>query len=302
MRNQDYIILAGIILLAGFLSFKSSPPIEPEPQPQPWPIPIPQPVPFPIPIPIPQPVPQPKLPQVNWTLFSSQRQDSHNPQTAFLKDIANHLNPRFANQYYFKDPDTWAHETTHGIHSDLRMQFCKGNDVAFYIGGDKAVIISQPKLKLKQIGELIPRNLRGSRYQTYFVSQLGGWNDVPLYVFDEWVAYTNGATVGLETPAGKDHTDAMLGPLEFSIYAMITCIAIDKYDPEYLNTNLQYKAFVAHELKRSIGIYRKGIVMPQYTWDTQLPANVQQNQECIRILRKMFGDEITMDSLFKEPL
>jgi hypothetical protein len=169
-------------------------------------------------------------------------------------------------------------------------------------------------MKLRQISATIPTNLKGSRYQTYFVSQLSGWDDFPLYVFDEWVAYNNGAAVGLETPAGKvdftqqhrelhtvaeNRSDVMVGALEFSVYAMLTCVTIDKYDPSFLE-NKQYKEFVAFELRRSIDIYRKGIKLPQYVWDTPLEKNVRQNAECIAILNKMYGDELTMRKLFDD--
>jgi hypothetical protein len=91
----------------------------------------------------------------------------------------------------------------------------------------------------------------------------------------------------------------MVGALEFSIYAILTCVAIDKYDPSFLQ-NKQYKEFVASELKRSIDIYRKGIILPQYIWDTPLEKNVRQDQSCINILNKMYGNDLTMRKLFDD--
>lgn len=300
MKKIIYFIVLTAILLGAFYISK-----RPQPQPQP-PAPAPQPIPPPIPIPTPIPGSQ-----VDWFNFPVQQNKKAN--TPFLTDIVSHLPTKFGNQYFDNDPVTWGHETTHGIHSHLRNTFGKGN-VAFYVGNNKAAFMPQPKMKLKQISDIIPSNLRGSRYQTYFVSQLKGWNDFPLYVFDEWVAYTNGAGVGLETPANKlnltakhrelhtvseNRSDVMVGALEFSVYAMLTCVAIDKYDPSFLQ-NKQYKEFVASELKRSIDIYRKGIILPQYIWDTPLEKNVRQNQDCINILNKMYGDGLTMRKLFDD--
>jgi len=209
------------------------------------------------------------------------------------------------NQYFSNDRVTWGHETTHGINSHIRNTFAKNHRVGFYVGQDKAAVMSQPKLTLRQIGATVPNNLRGNRHQLYFINQAGDWNDTPLYCFDEWVAYTNGAAVGLETPERTQNeqtvlanSDVMVGTLEFSVYAICACVAIDKYDPNYLSTNTQFKEFVAHELRRSVAIYRKGILMPQYQWETSLARNVRQNQECVAILKKMYGDALTMETLF----
>jgi hypothetical protein len=198
--------------------------------------------------------------RVHWINFPAQQ----NRQTGslFLTDIVSHLPIQYGNQYYSADRVTWGHETTHGIHSHLRNNFhppANGSKrgVAFYVGDNKAALLSQPKLSLTQIAVVIPSNLRGNRYELYFIQQANDWNDYPLYVFDEWVAYTNGAVVGVETPERTDeeqvilgNSDVMIGALEFSIYAMATAIAIDKYDPGYLQNNEQFREFLAHELKR----------------------------------------------------
>jgi hypothetical protein len=299
MNKIVYFILLIAIMIVSLFIIKNNTPI-PQPQPQPIPIPIPEPKP-------PTPIPGS---QVDWFNFPIQQNKKAN--TPFLTDIVSHLPTKFGNQYFDNDPVTWGHETTHGIHSHLRNVFGKGN-VAFYVGNNKAAFMSQPKMKLKQISDIIPNNLRGSRYNTYFVNQLSGWNGVPLYVFDEWVAYTNGAAIGLETPGrvnltpkhrelhtvSDNRSDVMVGALEFSIYAILTCVAIDKYDPSFLQ-NKQYKEFVASELKRSIDIYRKGIILPQYIWDTPLEKNVRQDQSCINILNKMYGNDLTMRKLFDD--
>ena len=234
---------------------------------------------------------------VKWIFFPKQRdQDGHTP---FLTDIVTHLPTYLGNQYFESDRVTWGHETTHGINSHIRNKIAQPGEVGFYCGYNQVAVVSQPKMTLSQIAGMIPQNLRGSRYQLYFVSQAGDWNDTPLYCFDEWVAYTNGAAVGLETPSDNSggSSDFMIGALEFAIYAICTCMAIDKYDPAFLN-NKQFKEYVAHELKRSINIYRVGIVMPQYKWDRTLETNVRANADCAAILNKMYGNMLTMDTLF----
>ncbi len=51
---------------------------------------------------------RPMKPQKRWGLTPS------------LKDITTHLPPEYGNTYYDDDEITWAHETTHAIHSYIR--------------------------------------------------------------------------------------------------------------------------------------------------------------------------------------
>ena len=266
----------------------------PVPTPSPSPVPAPPIIP-PKPVPPPQPKPLPGS-MVQWMKLN--KQQNHNTKSPFLNDIVNHL-PPFGNQYYDSDLPTWGHEGTHGVNAYVRNKFGKVGQVGFYVGNDQAIILNQPKLTLKQIADTIPNDLRGSRYQLYFVNQLSSWNEWPLYCFDEWVAYTNGAAVGIEI-TDRQHSDLMVGAVEFSIYALCACVAIDKYDPDYLKTNTQFKEFVAHELQRSIKVYQKGILFPQYQWDTPLVRNVMNNQAIRNVLQKMYGDSLTLEKLFGE--
>ena len=62
--------------------------------------------------------------------------------------------------------------------------------------GMKAV--EPPAVTLGEIASAVPLRLRGTRYQLYLVSQQHDWGGDPLYVWDEWVAYDNGTTTGIE--------------------------------------------------------------------------------------------------------
>lgn len=108
--------------------------------------------------------------------------------------------------YSHPDRMIWAHETTHGINSRLRLGLHSPNGY-YLLGGLSFSISSPPGLTLSQVAQAVPQNRRGRIYKLYMldpqhdVPNLGkgsNWNDTPLYVMDEMVAYTNDILVGLE--------------------------------------------------------------------------------------------------------
>lgn len=96
---------------------------------------------------------------------------------------------------------TWAHETTHGINANVRNLYIKRDKIqynAFYIPGGKAALVVDPPGTIKQVAEKTPKSLRQLRkrqYDNYIVKTQGQWDDRPLYICDEWSAYTNGVAV-----------------------------------------------------------------------------------------------------------
>ena len=137
---------------------------------------------------------------VQWIDFPSQNDESNADWGDFLTDIARHLPSEYGDHYYSNDRITHAHETTHGINSHISNQVHRGRNPAygFYVGNNRAVLLDGPRLKLSQVAEVIPESLRGSRYQLYCIDQQKYFEDHPLYLFDEWVAYTNGVHAGVE--------------------------------------------------------------------------------------------------------
>ena len=122
--------------------------------------------------------------------------------------------------YSDTDKITWAHETTHGINANVRNSNLVSGKVfnAFYVLEGKALLLEEPKLKIQDAAPNVPSSLRGDIYKLYMVDQATnaieslvnaccnmcslayandaeatGWNDRPLYLFDEWSAYQNGS-------------------------------------------------------------------------------------------------------------
>ncbi len=195
---------------------------------------------------------------------------------AVLTDIEAHLPARYGRQYASADLVTHGHETTHGVNSDVRNRFGKGRQNGLYCLNSQAALVVDPRVTIQQIAPLVPRSLRASRYNLYLVQQAGSWGNQPTYLCDEWVAYTNGAAVGLDQwkagQASREHSDTIIGPLEFSYYALALLMATERHDPAYLRTadGVQLSEFVAHELRRASLLYTEGSAIPHFQWDNRL--------------------------------
>ena len=67
---------------------------------------------------------------------------------------------------------------------------------AFYLLNGKEVVLREPNVRKARVGELIPaifRNLGVTKRFTMYVLIQGSWDDIPIYIFDKWVAYIHGA-------------------------------------------------------------------------------------------------------------
>lgn len=154
--------------------------------------------------------------------------------------------------YEFSDPMTWAHETSHGISSRLRMQHGAGCNVFYCLDG-KAFVVREPKGSLWNAGSLVPQSLRGNSFQLYFGEQRRYWDDTPTYVLDEWNAYTNGSLCGQELDVNGWHYE-LLQAIQFSVYAIAVAKSISETDPNYDHTAL--RAFIAWNSERTMSIWR----------------------------------------------
>lgn len=186
-------------------------------------------------------------------------------------DIINHSR----NPVLDESRNTNAHETTHMITSDLRNAYSQslGKKVnGFYVMNGKGVILDEPRLRKSDMIPFVPQSLRSYRYPTYVTGQ-GAWDDTPTYIFDEWVAYVNGGATSIDDVQKGRHkdswADSVSGCLDFSIYAVSMCMAIEAKDPEYFRSNTQFKNFMRWHLKRAYDVYAVGSKMDEFKWEKQ---------------------------------
>lgn len=155
---------------------------------------------------------------------------------------------------------TSAHENIHFINAEY-SNLTFGKQRAFYITGEKRVFYStRPRLFKNDVRAFVPAALRGARYVTY-IEQQQGWNDVPTYIMDEWVAYIGGGMVALEDFENKTHrdiSDRISGALEFSVYTVALCMAIQEKDPEFWQRENAFRGFVKDMLDKSYDLFQRG--------------------------------------------
>jgi hypothetical protein len=211
---------------------------------------------------------------VEWFTWPDQQSTTDPSWGDELTDIHDHLPASYGDTYWFDDAITAGHETTHGIQADLRNYHAPdgGRYNAFYVLDDRAAFVLEPDIRKADIVPEVPAALRADRFDLYLIGQTA-WDDTPLYVFDEWTAYVNGAAVGVgQVSAGlydDGWTDAVMGPLEFCVYAIATAKAVADGDPSYFASNTQFRAFTAWQLRRAMTLFEAGRAMSDFTWQHQ---------------------------------
>lgn len=202
-----------------------------------------------------------------------------------LADIANHC----ARWDYYKSPGsdcTSAHEGTHGINNDIRnsagnftsldmlceekgtlrkpswclsTQYPNSNARVngFYVGENRSIVIAEPKTRKRDCQAFIPSSFHKMRYGLYVQGQTE-WDDSPLYLFDEWVAYSNGAHCGVDLAKRNQFkekgTGVIDGTVEFIAYGLATAMAADKAG----DLSEPLKAFTAFMVRRSTNAFFMG--------------------------------------------
>lgn len=207
------------------------------------------------------------------------------PNNSVYNDVMNH-----SKSVPFGDThgrNTNVHETVHGINSYLRNKHKResGKHVnGFYVGNGYGIILENPKLRLRQVGPYVPQSIRGYRYQMYFQSQLGDWDDTPTYPMDEWAAYIAGAECSVDDFSNKiiyrEKSDSVSGSLEFSIYCVALAKAVKDLDNEYWINNIQFKNTILYMLIKAEKVFFEGKdIFPSQKQETLL-QNLRNSDDC----------------------
>jgi len=190
-----------------------------------------------------------------------------------LSDIESHLPSNHA--YSHQDLITWGHESTHGINSNIRNSQSEPWSVnAFYCLRNRAVVLKEPKTRITKFANKIPQILRGPSYNLYLKQQTKYWDDRPLYILDEWIAYTNGAEVGIEMKAaGWDYE--LLQAHNFNVYVVCLAMEIQLNCPDY--DDLPFFGFVKWNIERVMNLTQQAKNL-----DVQKVARVQEYLDKIK--------------------
>ena len=187
-------------------------------------------------------------------------------EDSLYADIINHSR----NPVLDQDRATNAHETTHMINNDIRNTATRqlGKKMnGFYVRQGRGVVVEEPKCKKNDIKEFLPQSLQSYRYKTYIAGQQA-WNDQPLYIMDEAIAYWNDAVTNCEDVQKGRYkggmVDGVSGCVDFSIYSIAMAMAIEKHDPTYWSSNTQYRNFLIWYLKGAEETYKIGAQMKEF--------------------------------------
>ena len=224
--------------------------------------------------------------------------------TGVYDDVMSHCEkPSKGNGRY-----TDVHETSHFISSDLRRgklgsSFPKHDLTVgyngFYILNGQAVLIKEPSVTIKEVAQYVPQKLRGSRYKLYLIDQQRHWNNEPLYILDEWNAYSLGGICAVDdynNDRELERTDAVAGMFEFMVYSTALAMCVEDKCPEYWEKNTQFRRFIQYRMDTSSMIFAVGREIPQFkslssdklyqTWH-----NSEEGKEFQKFIDKYFTNE-----------
>lgn len=211
-----------------------------------------------------------------------------------LSDIESHIPS--GHRYFHVERIIWAHETTHGIAGDIRMGHPESALInGFYCLEDRACVMYLPKTRCSKIANLVPIELRGSSYDLYMIKQSKIWDDNPLYIFDEWVAYTNGAACAKELKAPGLCLE-LLQAHNFNVYSICLAMLVKKECPNY--DDKQFKAFLMWNIERTYNLLE-----PTPEWrgkeDQILPTLKKEREERIKYIEywKKYDSQIDENPL-----
>jgi len=246
------------------------------------------------------------VPQVQWLDWPDQQSRSNSNWGSALTDIANHLPAQYGTTYDDSDLVTFGHETSHGIHAHLRnYENTTGQQAnAFYVLNGKAAVVMEPNIYKHEIQPFVPSSLRDFRYDTY-ISGASAWDDTPLYVWDEWNAYVNGAEVGVgrvDEGLWNEGWRDQSGNLEFVVYAMCLAHAVSQLDPTYFSTYAQFGQFLMWNTERAMALFERHQNMNEFQSDSvasyyQTFKTSADAHELRQFIRATFGEAWTLQTL-----
>lgn len=162
--------------------------------------------------------------------------------------------------YRSADRITWTHEATHGVNSlvrNTRAPAPVGYNAAYVLNGRAAVIKEPQAVTLGNVAASVPRQLRGSTFQLYLVDQRRYWDRQPLYMLDEWAAYTNGADQlvrDLRRGVRHNDTSSLTHMCHFAVYSLCMAYAADMHNSNRQYDDRQLKLFIAWQWNRMMNI------------------------------------------------
>lgn len=165
------------------------------------------------------------------------------------------IRPENAPQLYWSDnPVTSLHESVHWANSQLSNRY--GGQCLYVDSGHFVRFAEIPGFHLRQVAPLC--RYRGQIFHTYLIKSLQGggtYNGIPvvghsspLYLFDEWAAYTAGSALAVY--GGYDAHGSIEFMLEMGYYCSVV---VDHLPAGYADAD-KLRAFFAWQAQRCLRI------------------------------------------------
>lgn len=141
-------------------------------------------------------------------------------QNTHFSDIKNRLENKTQYDKYI-NLSTRLHEQCHKVNNQLtnskRKSTMNYTLFGFYCLNNLEFYLDSPKTTMQKTAFSIPLELRGSFYQSYLINYDKGWEAEPIYIIEEWVAYSNEVE---GCPLDILDKNAILATLELAIYSI----------------------------------------------------------------------------------
>jgi len=228
-----------------------------------------------------------------WNKWPRLREVSDPKFGVILGDIESHL-PR-DHQYSDTNKMTWAHESTHGINANIRNKVfsnSRDNFNAFYVLQDRSVVLKEPNISISDVAKEVPDDLRGPSFRLYLTEQALVWGDRPLYLMDEWVAYTNGAEAGKELNIRGWYYE-LLQAHNFNVYCLGLAMVMKRDVSDY--DDVEFKKFLMWNTDR---VFRISMPSDRTKVDLGFPPGgivaVSNGHICPHQRVEEFGSEVDL--------
>jgi hypothetical protein len=189
---------------------------------------------------------------LGWCKLKPLRQYPHNSQV--VADVQSQLPA--GHPYEGDNPFTTVHEGTHGIASRVREHLLPAGWNAFYVLDNQVFVCRTPKVRLSQVQQYVPQQLRLDGWGLYMNKQ--DWEHNALYILDEWIAYINGSRAAREYQRRGNTGNIVVDKdydkcVEFAGYASALLRAIQELDPTYPDLD-RLRDFIGFNLQRTLNV------------------------------------------------
>jgi hypothetical protein len=125
---------------------------------------------------------------------------------------------------------TFAHEMAHGASNRLGAS---NKSHGLYLGNGQGIVLTHPKVTIAQVAAQVPRQERGKVFDLYMVKQAKQWNDSPIYILDECVAYYTGCVAHKQLGMGRHRSETFEFARELQRYSEYLVKTVQSADPQY---------------------------------------------------------------------